>query len=448
MSTVRKFLSAFALLALLALTFVTPAHAFDGRGGQKVVIEAGEVINDDLYVAANEFVLDGSVKGDLIVVGQTIRINGTVEGDVMAAAQTVIINGKVSDDARIAGAALQLGDQAFIGGDLVAAGASLETRDSSKVGGELVLGSGQALLSGDVAGDVLAGTSSLEMRGNFGGNVQAHVDATGNEQAGPPMSMFITQSPIAIPTVAPGLKISDQARIAGNLEYTSLQDLPIPSGVVGGKITRTPFEVRPETAKALPPTPAQKVWTWAVGLLRSMVTLILFGLFLGWLFPALMKALPEKIRTQPWPSLGWGAITWAAFFFALLVIVVVMIFGGIIFGVLTLHGISGTIIWGGIVALFAMLVGFVLITSYATKVIVGDVIGKWLLARTVPGLADHRFWPMVVGVIVIVLVVGLLHFPLIPLGFFGWLVNFAIILLGLGAIWLRGRDSLGKTAKA
>ena len=51
---------------------------------------------------------------------------------------------------------------------------------------------------------------------------------------------------------------------------------------------------------------------------------------------------------------------------------------------------------------------------------------------------------MVIGVLVIVFVVGLLRFPLLPLGFIAWLVNFVVILLGLGALWLRGRDTVRK----
>ncbi len=87
MNHTRKFLSIFVLAILLALTFITPAYAFDGRSGDKVVIEAGEVINDDLYVGAQEFVLDGTVNGDLIVFAQTVTINGKVDGDLMAAAR-------------------------------------------------------------------------------------------------------------------------------------------------------------------------------------------------------------------------------------------------------------------------------------------------------------------------------------------------------------------------
>ncbi len=77
MKTIFKFISIFSLITLLALTFATPAYAFDGRSGENVVIKANEVIEDDLYVTANNFVLNGTVKGDLIVFGATITINGS-----------------------------------------------------------------------------------------------------------------------------------------------------------------------------------------------------------------------------------------------------------------------------------------------------------------------------------------------------------------------------------
>ena len=96
MNRTSKFMSVFVLAALLALTFSTPAYAFDGRGGDRVIIESGDVINDDLYVGAKEFVLDGTVNGDLIVFAQTVTINGKVDGDLMAAAQSVAVNGEVT----------------------------------------------------------------------------------------------------------------------------------------------------------------------------------------------------------------------------------------------------------------------------------------------------------------------------------------------------------------
>ncbi|MBI5961850.1 MAG: polymer-forming cytoskeletal protein, partial [Chloroflexi bacterium] len=423
------------------LTFATPALAFDGRGGDRVVIKADEIINDDLYITANEIIFDGTVKGDLIAFARTITINGTVEGDLLAAGQVVIINGTVADDARIAGAALQLGENAVIGSDLLVGGASLEAKDGSVVEGELVFGSGQALLDGDVTGDVLGGTGALELNGSFGGNVEAYVDVTEDTKSAPPMSMYMTNIPISIPSVQPGLTISDTAKIKGNLKYTSTYDLPVPSEAVGGKVTRTAPQVSAQ-AQYVPPTSAQKVGTWALDMIRTMITMVLFGLLLGWLFPAFMKALPEKIKSQPWGSLGWGLIAWAAFFVGLLVIVLAMIFGGMLFGLLTLGGVSGTIIWIGILALFGFTVLFVLVTSYLTKIIVGDMMGKWILNRFNPSLAEHKVWPMVIGVTLLIFIVEMFSFPLLPIGFFGWLINFSVILCGLGALWIWGRETM------
>ena len=438
-----KLLSVFAVLTLLALAIVTPARAFQSREGDTIVIKKGEVVNDDLYLFAQTIVVDGTVKGDLIAFGQTITVNGVVEGDLMAAGQAVVINGQIMDDARIAGQALQVGSGAVIGDDLIAGGASLETQKGSQVNGDLVVGAGQVLVAGDVAGNILAGTPAFELRGSVGGNVKAYVDVTSSTQSNPPMSMYMGQSPISIPTVPAGLTIADSAKVAGNLEYTSTMDLPIPSGVVAGKVTRTEPQVTPQTV-VVEPTAAQKVGGWALNMLRAMVTLILFGLFVGWLFPKFAHALPEKVRAKPWASLGWGAVSWAVFFFALLVVILAMILGGWLFGVITLGGLSGTVIWVGFLTLFAMVVSFVLVTSYLTKVVVGETIGKWLFGRFNPSLAEHKFWPMILGVVVLVLVVGILSFPLIPIGILGWFVNFVVILFGLGALWFWGREKFAK----
>jgi cytoskeletal protein CcmA (bactofilin family) len=427
MKTVYKFLSIFSLIALLALAFATPARAFDGLSGDNVEIKAGEVIEDDVYVGANTFILDGTIKGDLVVFAQTITINGTVEGDLIAAGQSIIINGTVTDAARIAGALLQIGKSAAIGGDVVAGGASLEAQDGSVVKGDVVVGAGQALLEGIVTGDVLAGTGALELNGEIGGDVNAQVGDP--EAGGPSPSMYMPQSNIKFPTVKPGFTIAEGAKIKGNLEYTQSKDIKIPANAVGGKVTRTVPVV--ESAK-IQPTPAQVAMTWTFNLFRTIITLIAFGLLLGWLVPMFMKALMDKVQSQPAASFGWGLVAYAAFFFAILVILVAMIAGGILFGVLTLGGMSGTIIWLGILAIFSMVLGFVLITAFLTKIVVAQLSGKLILARLNPSLAEHKVWPLVIGVALIAL--------LVALPFVGWLFGILIMFIGLGAIWIWGRE--------
>ena len=65
-----------------------------------------------------------------------------------------------------------------------------------------------------------------------------------------------------------------------------------------------------------------------------------------------------------------------------------------------------------------------------------------------PSLAEHKVWPMVVGVSLVVIVIALFNFPLLPLGFFGWMLNFVVVLFGLGALWLLNRERFGKRAAA
>ena len=244
--------------------------------------------------------------------------------------------------------------------------------------------------------------------------------------------MYMPNTSISIPSAAAGFTISDEAKIKGNLKYTQSKDIKFPAGVVEGKITRTEPVVDTTHVKA-PPTVAQKAVSWSLDLLRSMVTLILFGLLLGWLFPSFMKNLMNKLQSQPAASLGWGVVAYATFFFVILLVIVAMILGGVVFGVLTLGGISGTIIWVGILAIFELIVGFVLATSFLTKIVVAWQGGKWIINRFNPALAEHKAWPLVLGVVIIALILAL--------PFVGWLFGLIVMFLGLGALWFWGRET-------
>ncbi len=430
-----KLFSALALLALLAITFVSPAQAFKSREGDKIVIGKDEIVADDLYLFAEEAVVDGTIQGDLIFFGATLTLNGTVEGDLMGGAQAVIINGTVKDDVRVGGAAILVGDKANVADDLLFGGASLETKAGSTVGGDLLLGGSQGLVAGDVSGDLKVGANGLELRGSVGGDVQAYVSE--REEGGPPPGMYLQQMPISIPSVQAGLTMADSAKIGGKLEYTSTKDLPIPSGIVSGEIKRILPQVAEEMA-VKEPTMAEKVGEWFLKLLRSIVTLILVGLLLAWLCPAFVKNLSEKVQSKPWPSLGWGVLAYAAFFFALLVIIIVMILLAVIFGVLTLGGLSTAVVFISLLALFGLILGFVLVTSYLVMVVMGQLLGKLIFKLFGSNLTDHRIWPMLLGVFLVAILVAL---PLV-----GWLIKFVVIFFGLGAMWLWGREALAKPA--
>jgi cytoskeletal protein CcmA (bactofilin family) len=437
-----KTYKAFCVLAVLSfLTLIaTPAHAFNGRSGDNVVVQAGDVVNDDLYVSANQFVLDGTVNGDVVAGGQMITINGTIDGDLIAAGQTIVINGTITGTSRVAGSVVFIGEKANLGRDVVGAGYSFESRKGSVIGRDLLFAGGQILTAGDVVRNVLVATNGLDIAGKVGGNVEADVSDK-ESRSGPPPGAFMGSSTVPIPLVNTGLTIDPSAKISGNLQYTQTKELTFPAGVIGGKISRM-IQPQNQTPK-LEDTPSQKVANWSLNLLRSLVTLVLIGLLLLWLVPTLVKKPTEKLETKFWPSLGWGVIAYAVFFFSILLILFVMIFGGVLFGALTLGSLSATVIWIGVFVLFTLVIGFVLITSFLAKLVFGMALGRWILLWLKSPLAGTRYWPMVIGLVVTLVVVGLLSFPLIP-GVLGGLLNFILILFGLGAIWLWGREGFEK----
>lgn len=419
------------LLTLLTLSIALPVRAFEERTGDTITIAADEVLEDDLYVAAETVIVDGTIKGDLIIGAQTIIINGTVEGDLLAGARDITINGTVQDDARIFGAAFLIGENAVIGDDLVGAGGSLETEPGSKIGGDLVMGNGQNLLAGDLAGNAKLGTGAIELRGSIGGDA---VFALGNmknegQQMGP--MIFGPEQTITIPNLAVGLKFGPDAKIDGKLEYVADRDLDVPTSIASGGITRTePIYSEDELReiRRANRTPAESALDASIDVIRTIATLIIVGLFLGWLFPSLLGKLSATIQQKPLPSLGWGVVTYATFFFSLLVIIFVMVLGGVVFGLLTLGGLSGAVVVSGLLALFGVSVGFVLLTAFVTKIAVSLLGGKLILEKINPGLAENKFWPLALGVTLYAIL------QVIPV--LGILTEILVVLLGLGALWL------------
>ena len=419
------------LMSLLLFIFVPSAMAFEGRGDDNVTIEAGEVVEDDLYVGANNFVLDGAIKGDLIVAATEIVINGTVEGDLLAGGQFVEINGIIADDARIGATAIDLGEGAEIGGDLIAAGYSLLGKSGSLVSKDLVFAGFQALLGGDVNEDVWIGANSLQVNGRIAGNVTAEV---GGEDLDPPVNPYqFTPGAPSMPVVPSGLTVDDAAEIGGDFTYRSPQSFDIPSGVVEGEVDFTREVVSVDIDSQ--PSTGQAVWRHV----RRFITLALIGTLLIWQAPNFVTRLSEQLREKPVPSLGWGALV----YFGVPVIIIVMIIATILlalfFGALQFGNLSSVVIFVLLAFILAFMVAFVLVLIYLTKIIVGYFVGRQILQRFSPTLADTPYWPLLLGLLLVVAVIA------IP--WLGGLVNWIIAIVGVGALWLLWRSGKAPAEK-
>jgi cytoskeletal protein CcmA (bactofilin family) len=427
------------MVLVLLLAATGSASALEQRTGQTVVIEAGEVINDDLLVTAENFVLNGTVKGDIIGFGGTMTIGptGVVEGDLMAAGREIVVDGTVKDDARIAGAALKLGSTGQIGDDVMGAGYSLEAAPGSKIGGSLFFAGGQALLGGQVVEDAGAAVGGLSLQGQVGGDVKAVV---GEEQEELPFSPFdfIPNMP-RVPKVPAGLTVGANASVGGSMEYTGAQEASIPSGVVEGPVTYTkpaPKATPPSAAEA-PKAPAAPLGfasvglmfvAWLLGLIRNTVTLLIVGLLLAWLAPSLARRGSEILKAKPWPCLGWGAVAFFGVWVAAMVIVFV---SGALAGflaVLTLVKLAALVFAVGMLLASALIVAYVIAAGLLAKIIVGYLIGRLILPRLDPATGAGRVWPLVLGLVILAIVFSI---PCL-----GWVANLIVVLFGLGALWL------------
>jgi len=399
----RKHVWTFAAVvaAIVALLVAVPAFAAEFGGGDTYRLPAGQVIEDDLTVAAQEIYIDGTVDGDLVAVGAYIEINGVVTGDLLAAGAEVRINGVVEDDVRAAGAGVivtgRIGDHLFaaagggegalspmqVNGRNVVQGVRLER--GATVGGSAYIFGGEALIDGAVASDLWVGAGVATLNGQVGGDASLDVGK---------------------------VSIGDTARVEGRLSYTAPEAVTVPPGVAGD--VRFEQREQPQTAPAPAFRPGQ--------ILRPLLMLAGFAL-LGWL---LLRFTPEALR-RPAQALalrpGQAALYGIA---ALALLFAVPLLSGLIF-------LGIILFWGWFPALmFAVLLTAALVLAWTlSPLITGLWAGRALLQAT--GRQASDFLALCLGVLLIVLV------SLIP--WVGWLVGLVSLVFALGALIVARRGA-------
>jgi cytoskeletal protein CcmA (bactofilin family) len=436
--TPKRLISVF-ILFLLVVFLATPALAFTSREGDQVVVAQGEVVNDDLYVGANTIHVYGTIEGDLVAFGSLVVIGetGVVEGDLLGAAQGVVVNGVVKDDVRVAGAVISVGKTAQIGGDLLAGGYSVETAAGSQIGQDVVAAGSMVGLSGTTARNVHVAAGGFALDGKVGGDVNTEVGSVNDVQQNfSPLSFMPKVAGMPQPVqISGGLTLGPNAQVAGKLNYTSPQPATLPAGKVTGGATYnpppTPMPGQAQT-KAQPPTAAKKTADWMLAFLRNLATLLLTGLVVSYFAPGILHKGSQVLKERPLPSFGWGILMFASFYFALLAIFIIVVILAVIFGLVTLGSLVGTVIGAGIVSFSAVILGFSVAASYVSKILVGYLLGWLLFSRLKPELAEHRFWPALVGILFFVILVAI---PIL-----GTIFNILAVLAGLGALYLAFRQ--------
>ena len=401
-----------ALLALFMLGLTPVTEAADFRGGETVIIEAGEVIDDDLFVSGGRIEVNGTVKGDLFASGSEVTVNGAVEGSLMVAGQTLQVNGPVGGSVYGGGYTLILGPEAQINRNLYFGGFSLTTEAGSTVGRGLHAANYQSLLNGDVAHDVSVAAGALELNGSVGGDLTAEIDAAGGQ------APFMPPFQGSIQPVAPGFRQAESARVAGSTTITEMAD-----GQAGAAEQTGPLGMSQAASRRV----------------GEFIALLIVGGLLLYVGPSLIRRSSDQLEAQPLSSIGWGLLIFLIFVVGVPILFLMLALLTIIFSLITFGQLTTGIVTVGGVLLALLVVAFAVTLALITKIIVAYLGGRLILARLAPQMTSgfgRDFVALVIGMVIYELVRA------IPFGF-GWLIGVLVTLIGLGAFYFMLRDSRG-----
>ena len=447
----KKLLVPIALAISLALVLVIKLPAKASIFSNKGVIEAGEVIDDDLFISHDTVTMDGTVNGDLfissnnitvngtvngnlIITGARVEVKGTINGSLVFAGQSMLVDGPVSGSIYAAGAAIHLGPNAHVKRNIYSAGYHLEIAEGAQVERDVRFVGAQALLYGSVGQDAVIEADALEIAGNIGRDVYAKIGDP-REDPFPTQSLPFFQYPNAPQTVPYGLRVSESAQIGGKIKYSSVIEQT-------SAIKATPeLGVEFTLAKKTTPgqkdkvDPAQALVLWVIGRVRLIATLAVLSILMVWLLPGFLPRISDQAGAAPLRATGWGVVVLAGGFTLAFVSAIAIVMIGILIGIVSLGGLAQAVFGLGFSSLGLAFALFMFVIQYGSKLIVSHLGGKWLLKRLSPAYAEHRFWPLILGI--------LIYVPLNGIPVLGWLIGLVTTLIGLGAIWLLYREWRG-----
>lgn len=200
------FISSFLFLCVV---FVADASTVL-RTGDKVLLGADQVVEDDFYAAAGPVLLSGTIMGDAHIVGSSITTNGEIGSDLFVLGGSVQVHASVTDDIRVVGGEITIAEH--VGGDVFIIGGTLTVLSTARIEGDIFFYGGEAEVNGEVAGGIHGISESLRIDGIVGGDVDVQVGT---------------------------LSVGDRASIDGDVQYKSSNELiRAQNAVIVGQVIR------------------------------------------------------------------------------------------------------------------------------------------------------------------------------------------------------------------
>ncbi|WP_147274784.1 bactofilin family protein [Ferruginivarius sediminum] len=279
MRTFSGLLSVVLFLLITALPDMSFASDEDREAWHSPARLSG-IHGDKQFLAGSEVYVQAEVEDDIFAAGGEVRVRDTKAADLFLAGGFVNLRGVEAQDGIMAGGEVDMSGR--FSGDVIAAGGSLEMEPDTEVAGDVLMAGGRLGVSGRIAGTLRAAGGQVRIDGPVDGDVYL---AGGRLVLGP------------------------NARIGGNLSYSSGEEIEIAGGArVAGEVTRRPgvdFAARmPGVAQLI----VAGVLTW----IGVIVSLIVLGAVLLAAFPRLVAGASDTITLRPLPSLALGVVLMVA----------------------------------------------------------------------------------------------------------------------------------------
>lgn len=375
MSRLSVLIYAFVLIFLLVFS-ANAGFTMVLRSGDSIIIESDEVINEDLYLAGGNIIVEGTVNGDLWVAGKKVTIRGRVKNSVIAFANQVVVLGDVGHGVKACGKSIKI--EGNVGGDLVLAGEEINIDSSATIQGDILFGARAVFIDGPIGRNILGGGSEITINSGVMGDVRLGVK---------------------------NLILTNGAHIGGDLTYFSDNEASISSGAMIDGVTTHRLPEYPgykdKLKKIFPFVLLARTVRKAIGFFMALIVGLIFIL----LTPKWMESMINSLQKKPGPSAGWGAL------------ILFAVPPGILVALITVVGIP-----------LAVITMFLYLTAvYISQIIVSLFIGRLIISK---GRSMETKTLMFGAFTLGIFIISLLRF--IPV--LGYIVSIVVILFGLGAI--------------
>ena len=337
----------FLFILVFSFLCVPSVSAFTVRTNDSIVINQGQSVQGNLYLAGERIRIDGNVDGDIFCAGREVIINGQVSGDIFCAGQKISINGEVRGSVRMAGESIVLGKNTRR--NVMVFGQNFVMKPTVTVGEELLFAAQKGQVQGTVSGDINGAGKDFKLDGTAGRNVSLRVAS---------------------------LALGKDAKIRGNLGYEAETEATLGPGQVGGKVQFKKVQI--DNPKDLDNSAKSSIQ------IGSILSFLLIGLVFVLGAQAHLGQPLEMMQTRPWATLGRGVLV------LILTPILAMLFFITIIGIPL--AVAVILMW--IVALIL------------SRVLAGIVLGKVLLQEFLPNRQNNLYLAALVGIPLLFLTIG------------------------------------------